>query len=290
MTARVVLGRASRSRWLARRRKGLTATDVPALLGVSPWRTPLEVWLDKLDPQPWDGNYSTRRGQRLEAFVAAEYAAEHRKRLEKPPALLAHPEHPWLLCSLDFYAHDDTTTTVLECKTAGRWSPEWEDDLPDVYAVQALAQACITGLPVVVAADIAGRLEVRRIEPDPAWEADAIPRLDAWWQRHIIGRTPPPLDLYRDYIHLNRLWVPEPGLKVEATDAVIGAVHAAAKLRAETTVLERLTTQLRSQIRAHMGEATILTDPYTDATIARVDRRGVLTVTYTPPAEESPAA
>jgi hypothetical protein len=29
VTARVVLNRASRARWLARRRKGITATDIP---------------------------------------------------------------------------------------------------------------------------------------------------------------------------------------------------------------------------------------------------------------------
>lgn len=290
--AKVVLGRASRPRWLARRRKGLTATDVPALLGLSPWSTPLDVWLEKLDPRPWAGTYATRRGQRLESFIAAEYAAEHDLRLERPPALVAHPDHPWLLCSLDFYAHAaDGATTVLECKAVGRWSPEWaDDDLPDVYAVQALTQAAITGLPVTVVADIGGRLEDRRIEPDPAWEADTIPTLDAWWRRHIIGRTPPPLDPHRDYVHLSRLWVPDPGATVEATDAVMGAVQVAAKLRAEVDILDRLVTAARTQIRAYMGTATRLTAPDSDQTVAKVNRRGALTVTYTPPTEGSTAA
>lgn len=291
MTAAVtVLGRASRTRWLARRRKGLTATDVPALLGVSPWATPLSVWLDKLDPQPWDGNYSTRRGSVLERFLATEWAAEHGAFVERPPMLLAHRDHPLLLCSLDYLAHTRTESVVLECKSSSDWRSWDGGDLPDQYAVQALMQAAITGLPVVVVADVNGRLEVRRIEPDPQWEQRTIPVLHAWWERHIIGATPPPLDPYRDYTLLNRVWLPEPGETAAATPAVLGAVQAAAKLRHEVDVLDRLTTELRATIRAHMQTATTLTDPDTGATLARVNRRGALTVTYKPLPEGIEAA
>lgn len=288
MAAVVVLGRASRARWLARRRKGLTATDVPAILGVSPWRTPLDVWLDKVNPAGWAGSYATRRGQRLEPFLAGEYARQYLTSpgecVERGPALLAHPDHPLLMCSIDYLAHHADQTVVLECKTAGSWNPDWADgDLPDQYAVQALVQAAVTGLPVVVWADVAGRPELRRIDRDPVWEAQAIPVLEAWWARHVVELTPPPLDPLRDYIHLNRVWRPEPGTTIEASDAVMGAVAACADLRVKNTHLDSVVTGLRTQIRAHMTTHTQLTAPgRPDLVVARVDRRGALTITYKP--------
>jgi predicted phage-related endonuclease len=48
MTAKVVLpAEASREEWLAARRLGIGGSDIGALLGASPWSTPLDVWADK---------------------------------------------------------------------------------------------------------------------------------------------------------------------------------------------------------------------------------------------------
>ena len=294
MTAVVVLQRASRARWLARRRKGITATDAAVLLGYHPWRTPLDVWLDKLDPRDDAPTFAMLRGRALEGPLADEYERRTGHFVTKPPLLLAHPQHPLMLASLDRDIHSaQRGAGVLELKSehdrdrAREW---WDGDLPDYYASQVLWQLAVTGLDYgVVFADVLGRFEMRTLRRDLDWEADAIPRLLAWWQRPIVARVPPPLDPYRDYVHLSRVWQPEPGKSVAATDAVMGAVQAAAKLRTEVDVLDRLITQMRTQIREHMRTATLLTAPDSDQTVAKVNRRGVLTITYKP-TEESTAA
>lgn len=288
--ATVALKRASRSRWLARRRRGITATDAPALLGMSPWATPLAVWLDKVDPQPWDGNYSTRRGSALQRFLAEEYAATVGGRVEVPPMLLAHRDHPRLLCSLDYLVHSERETVVVECKTSSSWRDWQDDDMPDHVAAQALMQAAITGLPVVVVVDVNGRMETRRIERQPDWDAETIPTLLGWWDRHIVGGQLPPLDPYRDYRLLSRVWLPDPSESVEATDAVMGAVEAYAELREKSKTFDSLQDGLRTQIRAHMGTAASLQVPGGGQTVARVNRKGVLTVSWKPPAEGITAA
>ena len=288
MTATVVLERASRARWLARRRKGLTATDVPAILGLSPWKTPLSVWLSKLTPMDSTPSYAMRRGLALEDLIAQEWAATHGAILDRPPMLLAHRDHPWLLCSLDWLAHTPAESVVIECKTATDWA-EWADgDLPDWYAAQALIQAAITGLPVVVVADVNGRIEERRVPRDPEWEEGTIPLLHDWWTTHVVGGELPPLDPIRDYPLIRRVWRPEPGVESEATDAVMGAVQAHQKLAERIQLLDNLRTGLRTQIRTHMQTATSLVD-WEGNKLARVDKRGALTVTYQPPKEGTPA-
>lgn len=37
----------TRADWLKLRRRGIGGSDVAAILGLSKWRTPLEVWQDK---------------------------------------------------------------------------------------------------------------------------------------------------------------------------------------------------------------------------------------------------
>lgn len=281
VTARVVLGRASRSRWLARRRRGITATDVPALLGLSLWRTPLGVWLDKVQPVEREASYAMRRGLALEETMAAEYARQTGAIVEKPPLLLGHPEHPVLLASVDRLAHDRAGTRVLELKTASDWR-EWADGaVPDVYAVQVLAQLAVTGCEEgVIFADVAGRLETRTIPRSREWEAETVPRLVAWWEEHVEGRVPPPLDPYRDYPLLNRVWAPDPAEETYADDAVLGALEALVKLRERTQELTNIQTGLKCQVRAHMGTAAVLRHPETGEKVARVDKRGALLVTY----------
>jgi putative phage-type endonuclease len=285
MTATVVLERASRARWLARRRKGITATDVPALLGLSPWRTPLSVWLDKVAPEDRTPSYPMRRGHALEQVIAEDWAARHAGILEKPPMLVGHPEHRVLLASLDWLGHTRDESAVLECKTATQWD-EWADgDLPDTYAAQALTQAAITGLPVIMVADVNGRIEERRIERQPDWEAEAFPLLLDWWDRHVVAGTPPPIDPL-DYHLLNRVWRPDPAEEVEANAAVMGAVGAFVRLREVAKEREHTMTGLKSQIRAHMGTATRLTHHETGAKVAAIDSRGALLVSWKPNTEE----
>src|SRR5574343_186859 len=141
MTARVVLQSASRSRWLARRRKGIAATDAPAILGCSPWATPLSVWLDKVAPEPRPDSYAMARGRALESVIAEEWAHRHGAWLHRPPMLVAHPDHPLLLCSLDYTADTEAESVVVEVKTASDGAEAAGGDLPDQYAGQGLRQA-----------------------------------------------------------------------------------------------------------------------------------------------------
>ena len=292
MTATVVLQRASRARWLAARRRGITATDAAALLGYHPWRTPLGIWLDKVDPGPDSRpSYAMLRGRALEGLLADQYAAMHGAVIEVPPLLLRHPEHRPFMASLDRLAHTPDRTVALELKTendrdrAREW---WDGDTPDYYAVQVLWQLLVTGMDTgVIFADVLGQFHVREIHRDLEWEAEVVPALLDWWDRHVIARVPPPLDPYRDYVLLNRVWQRDPGETIEATDAVMGAVKAYAALRERAKEREKTMTGLKTQIRAHMATAAVLTAPGSDQKVAAVDSRGALSVTWKPTTERN---
>lgn len=278
-TAVSALTLGSRRRWLARRRRGITATDVPALLGMSPWATPLSVWLDKHGRGPdITPSYAMLKGSTLEPLIAAKWAEASGETVYKPPLLIANRRHPIMLASVDYLTADAAGLRVLEVKTSNQWE-EWSGGrLPDMYAAQVLWQLAVTELDeAVVYADVAGRFHERVIPRDLDWEAEVIPRLLAWWDMHVVGGELPPLDMTRDYPLLNRVWEPDPAVEAVATDAVLTCVERARAVAEERARLDDILTAHRTHIRAAMADATTLLDR-DNRPVARIAKNGRMTV------------
>jgi putative phage-type endonuclease len=63
-----------RDEWLEQRRHGIGGSDAAAALGLSPWKTPLSLYLEKTgDARPFRDNESMLWGRVLEPAIRAEY-------------------------------------------------------------------------------------------------------------------------------------------------------------------------------------------------------------------------
>lgn len=91
-----------RAAWLEGRRTGIGGSDVAAVLGLNPWKTPLDVWNDKLglsedkgmtEPAYW--------GTVLEDTVAKEFQLRTGKKVQKVSHQFADPETPWAIANID---------------------------------------------------------------------------------------------------------------------------------------------------------------------------------------------
>ena len=93
---------AGRPAWHQARLHGLGASDTAAILGLSPWRTPKQVWAEKLQlVEPEDAGPAAEAGLRLEPFLARWYQDRTGHRLRDPGGIHVHPEYPCLRASLD---------------------------------------------------------------------------------------------------------------------------------------------------------------------------------------------
>ena len=137
---------------------GVGGSDIGAILGLSPYKGPLDVWFDKsgsLDPAQRQANIvpgshlvsglpepsreagasddsdplHLRFGRHLEPFVAHEYERLTGFMTHEHPNTIRHPVHPHLFAHVDRLVSRDggpvvddagtiCTTTLLECKTA----------------------------------------------------------------------------------------------------------------------------------------------------------------------------
>ena len=189
---------APRADWLAARRLGVGGSDVAAILGHSPYRTPLAVWLDKTGQDDDADSEAMEWGRRLERVVLDKFADTHPElTLIGPPGLVRDDEHPVFLATPDDLATGTTTSPeVVEAKTTGaRAAWAWEDGAtPDAYALQTLWYMGIVGAQVGhIACLIGGRTYVERvIERDDDLLDWMRTRVREWWDRYVVTGTPPP--------------------------------------------------------------------------------------------------
>lgn len=279
----------NRRHWLAKRRRGITATDVPALLGLSPWATPVDVWLDKTGrAEVKESTYAMERGNALEALLLAEYARQTSgATLLQVPVLAGHPDDPLALASLDGAADVDGQQRILEVKTTS-WRGRddwWGDDVPDHYLAQVSWQLYVCGVDSAdMIADVAGEpIIVRGVQRSPEWEAYVAPLLHDWWARHVVADVAPPADPIRDWDHLKLLWRPRPGVSVTATDDALWA----AQDYLTAMAAEKRATEAKKAAGLVLREALEGADELIDPDgqrLASIDARGTLRVK--PPKKE----
>lgn len=137
---------ATREEWLKARKLGLGGSDMAAVLGLSPWRSPIDVWLDKTsdtveekesEPMYW--------GNVLEEVVAQEFAKRSGYKVRNNNFTLQSEPYPYLLANID--REIVGLDAGLECKTANAFKAnEWDgDNVPDAYYIQCQHYMAVTG-------------------------------------------------------------------------------------------------------------------------------------------------
>lgn len=197
-----------RDQWLNARKQAIGASDLPAILGLSPFAGPWEVWAEKTNQlNPWKGDDSTRAGQFFERSVLD--AAESELGPLRRNVRIAHPKYP-IAATLD--AQVIATSNPVEAKTTGivgpvygTWGDAMTDQVPDYYLVQVHAQLmCTESELAYLFALIAGRGVVQfQVHRSDSLHARLGELASEWWDNHVVkGIEPshemlPPLDVVK---------------------------------------------------------------------------------------------
>jgi putative phage-type endonuclease len=185
---------------LLERRKYIGASDVSAILGINPWRTPYDVWCEKTDrlELPSVSNDAMDTGNRLEAPVL-DWAESRLGALDRNIRL--HLPAPFGFVSSQCDALVNSTGNPVEAKTAGivgpldrdKWGKEGTDQVPDLYIVQCTVQMLCAGRDLAhLAALLGGRGFVEYAIPLSRALADAIlGHCETFWTGNVLSDTPP---------------------------------------------------------------------------------------------------
>ena len=186
----------SRDDWLAFRQKGIGSSDAAVAIGISPYKSPLALWLEKTgrqEPEDLSTKEAVFWGTTLEPILAEVYQERTGKKVRRVPQILQHPKEPYMLANLDRAIEGGG---ILEIKTAGlRSERQWEEGVPFAYQVQVLHQLAVTGKAWADVAVLIGGQEFRiyRVERDEARITALIDRERQFWH-YVTNDTPPPVD------------------------------------------------------------------------------------------------
>jgi len=187
--------------WLELRKQGLGGSDAATAMGLSPWKSPMQLYLEKtgeIDPEPLTSE-AVYWGVVLEGVIANRFAELHPElTIEEPKQMLAHSDYPFILANLDrVIVTPQGKRGVLEIKTtSATQSDKWKDDnVPIHYVLQVQHYLAVTGYDFAyIACLIGGQTYVERcIERDEELIAQLIERLQEFWNC-VTTRTPPAWD------------------------------------------------------------------------------------------------
>lgn len=190
----------SRNDWLDVRKRGIGSSDSSAAIGLNPYKSPLELWLEKTNrnhglakPDSDDDTAPVFWGVILEPVVASQYQRRTGNKVRKVNAVLQHQEHPWMLANIDREVVGSAEVQILECKTAGiNGARLWRDGVPKYVEVQVMHQLAVTGKQAADVAVLLGgqQLEVYRIERDEILIQNLIELEQQFW-RYVETDTLP---------------------------------------------------------------------------------------------------
>jgi putative phage-type endonuclease len=251
--------------WLDVRRNGIGSSDAAAAVGLCPYKSQLELWMEKTgrtppeevrpgqdDPRYW--------GTLLEPMVATAYQECTGHKVRKLNAVLQHPTFPYMLANIDREVVGVPGVQVLECKTAGEFGSRlWKGGVPEYVQLQVQHQLAVTGK---AAADVAvllcgQQLEIHRVERDDEVIARLVVLETRFWE-YVEKDIEPPADGSESAAKALRKLYRGNDTRLDFTsDEDLGqAFDALTMLKDELEAMEHEAESLKQMIQQAMGDAS----------------------------------
>jgi putative phage-type endonuclease len=246
------------------RATGIGASEIAAIVGLSPFSTALDVYLDKLGlSEPRGDTRYTRWGRRLEAVIADRYGEELGVEMVESPTL-RHSRHEWMLATPDRIHADGSRLVEIKNVSASQtrdWGEVGTSEVPERYYLQVIWQMAVTDVKRADIAVLIGGHDFRvySVERDQTTEAYLVEAGRQFWFDHIIAQVPPEFD---DDAAVSRyLTARHPrdnGQTLEATGDIDVWIDRLREARAVIDEAEAARLEAENQIKAFMGDASTL--------------------------------
>lgn len=254
-----------RAAWLEERRHGIGGSDAPVIAGLSPWKTPLKLYLEKrgeVEPDDLSDNEAVHFGNVLEDTVANEYARRTGRKVQRVNRILRHRDHPFMIANVDRLIVGEDRG--LECKTVGTWAArneeEWgpanTDLIPPQYLIQCQHYMGVTGRAVFDLAALIGGQELRiyTIPRDEQIINGLIIMETGFWG--MVERGDPPLaETVED---ARMLWRRSSDRVMECAENLKPSVRRLVELADLTKQLELEEAGIKARVMSHLGDADTL--------------------------------
>lgn len=186
----------NRDAWLEMRKKGIGGSDCASALGMNPFKSTFQLWLEKTGQ--YENPPTSERlywGTVLEGAIADRFSEIKGKQVRKQ-GMLQSEEYPWMLADVDRVIVGENA--ILECKTTSSYLKEgWKDDnLPDNYYLQVQHYMAVGGYDKCYVACLIGgqELVIKEVERNEE-DIEAIIKAESdFWNKYVLSGNLPPVD------------------------------------------------------------------------------------------------
>lgn len=247
------------------RRAFVGSSDAPAIVGLSKWTSPVQLWLEKVGlAPPREDNIAMELGRFLEPFVLSKFEEYMDEKVQDRQAVLSDPVRPWRVAHIDgrFDGHQ-----IVEAKTAGMvflssnhgWGDPGTDEVPDPYIVQAQhilsldPEAEVVWVPVL----LRGVFSVYRISRNEEIIKSLLSAEEEFWGMVQSGTRPEA----RSVDDLKALYPASAERQIVATKEVIDDLANLRGVQDGIKNLEKLKEDIKFRILSKMEDADTLIGP-----------------------------
>lgn len=246
-----------RIEWLKERKTYIGGSDIGCILGLSPYKTPLDIFLDKttdrIDESISEAAYW---GNIFEDMVAKEYSNRTGLEIEKPEGVIRHTEYHFLGANIDRWVSG--REHVLECKTVhflkGReWGEEGTDEIPELYLCQVAYYAAICNVPKVdIAVLIGGQgFRIYTYVRNEEFENKLVRAACAFWNNYVLKGIAPDASKAEDILSL---YPKSNGNAVKADATIVQDIENLKSLKIQEKALTESKAILETKIKSCIAD------------------------------------
>jgi putative phage-type endonuclease len=245
---------------IATRRRGVFASEIAAIKGLSLWSSAWDVWLNKVHPElvePFD-SLPADIGNAVEPVALARYARSTGRTLGHFGTII-HPRYPEIGATPDAVVFGERLG--VEAKWAGAHTAcDWTEDddgIPDYYRPQVEMCMEVCGVDRWdVAAIVDGELWIYEIHRDPALAKHLVDVARAFWADHVLTGIPPAVTRPASYGRaLQRQYPQGSGAMLPASPVASGILTHLRAAKADAKQAKHRVEMLGNELKALIGDA-----------------------------------
>lgn len=241
--------------WLEYRRLGIGGSDAAGICGLSRYKSPMGVYLEKLgELPPVEDNPKMKAGRILEPVIADWFADDSGYKVWRQNAIFQHPEHPFMLANIDRWLPGQNAG--LECKNTSEYCKDnWSGtQAPAEYILQCNHYMAVTGADRWFIAVLIGGWDFqwRVIERDDELIRNLITIEKGFWEDHVMAKVPPALS-HQDTEYLkNTFSVSVPDSSIELPEDAYPIIHELHQSRVDKSLAELREEAAKNRIKGYM--------------------------------------
>ena len=241
----------------------LGGSDIAAIVGLSPWSTPLKLYMKKIgsyeDDLSEEKQKIFKRGHRLEKYVLEMLEEDHKIKVIARNKRYSDPKHDFLSCEIDAEGVINDEHINIEIKTSsGFCSSGWENGVPLHYVLQAQYGLMITGRNKTIFGVLIGIDDFRTYtisRDEKVCEFIKKKAID-FWLNNVKALVPPEATTSLD---IEMFYGVQKKQSIDCGFEMLSIVEEIEELKEQKSQIENLIEERREKVKMFLGDCEILT-------------------------------